>query len=909
MKITGNEVRRQFIEFFEKKYQHTVVPSASLVPGGDQTLLFTNSGMVQFKDVFLGTDVREYSRAVNSQKCMRVAGKHNDLDDVGRDDSHHTFFEMLGNWSFGDYYKEEAITWAWELLTSRWALDKSKLWVTVFEDELNIIPWDEEAFFIWKEQPGIETSHILKFGRKDNLWEMAETGPCGPSSEIHMDFGPQACEKKGVAGHVCKVNGDCHRFVELWNLVFIQYNRIGRDEFLPLPKRHVDTGMGFERIVSVLQEVPSNYRTDLLMPLILRTQELCQATDKQRDANLTPYRVIADHARAASFLIADGVIPGNTGRNYVCRMIIRRAARFGSKLGLDRSFLAEIALKVIDGYSESYPELRKNQKMIISHIQKEEEQFHKTLQNADMRLEELIEGLKNTGSKVLDGESCFELYATHGLPLEITKDILSERGYQVSEQGFHVAMEKHKTKSAPVKNKQKKNETSAEKYRALFEKLTTSKALSPSGVINDPYTSLTVKGNVLAIIKDGMEENIAHAGSEVEILVPATPFYLESGGQVADQGLIEAEDGTWKIEIFDVFRPAPGIVMHKGKVANGIVKVADEAVVSVDKQRRDSIMRNHSATHLLHAALQKIIGDTVRQAGSLVAEDRLRFDFTHPAALSEEEIKRVEEEVNKAILSGMNRETREEDLKAATKAGAMALFGEKYGNIVRTVTFGTDRTFSYELCGGTHVENSSQIGLFMILSESSVAAGIRRIEAVTGWEAYKFAQKRIDLVSKIAQYLHVKIEDVYRAVIDLDDEGQKKEKEILNLQNSLIISSIASLFEKIIEIKGVDVLASMIKDVSPEKLRTISDQFRAKYPNGVAILGTVHQEKPFMVVSSSETAVQKGLDAKKLIDALAPIMDGRGGGNQHMAQAGGRNPEALPIVIDKSPKIISDLLG
>jgi alanyl-tRNA synthetase len=422
---SGSQIRKEFIDFFVKR-GHTVVPSSSLVPGGDQTLLFTNAGMVQFKDVFLGTDHRSYTRAVDSQKCMRVAGKHNDLDDVGRDDSHHTFFEMLGNWSFGDYHKKEAITWAWELLTGEWGLDKDKLWTTCFKDDKGDIPTDEEAATIWRQQPGINPEHVMYFGRKDNFWEMADTGPCGPCSEIHMDRGAEFCDKKDVPGHVCRVNGDCKRYLELWNLVFIQYNRLSATKLEPLPAAHVDTGMGFERIVSVLQGVTSNYKTDLLLPLIEIVQQLSGHTEAERESNLTPYRVVADHARAATFLVADGVVPGNTGRNYVCRMIIRRAARFGSKLGLNKPFLAKVAEKVIETYGEAYPEVLKNKQTILDNLTREEKRFQRTVDAGLARLEELLAEVKASGQKVLDGRKAFDLYATHGLPLELTRDVARE---------------------------------------------------------------------------------------------------------------------------------------------------------------------------------------------------------------------------------------------------------------------------------------------------------------------------------------------------------------------------------------------------------------------------------------------------------------------------------------------------
>ena len=485
--LTGNQIRQEFIEFFKGK-GHQFVPSSSLVPGGDQTLLFTNAGMVQFKDVFLGADKRNYTRAVNSQKCMRVAGKHNDLDDVGRDDLHHTFFEMLGNWSFGDYYKKDAIAWAWELLTKVWGVDKSRLWVTCFKDEKGQVETDQEAADNWKLQPGIDPDHILFFGRKDNFWEMADTGPCGPCSEVHYDKGPEYCDKQDDPKHICGVNSDCHRYLELWNLVFIQYNRISPTNLEPLPARHVDTGMGFERIVSVLQNVDSNYRTDLFFPLIEKVRELSGHTEKERDENFTPYRVVADHARAASFLIADGVVPGNIGRNYICRMIIRRAARFGSKLGLKEPFLGKIAEIVIEQYGGAYPEIVKNRKTIINNLTREEERFQNTVESGLSHLEDAVQDLNKIGKSELDGKLAFDLYATHGLPLEITRDVLREKNLEVDQKGFFDAMEEHRVNSGAGKEFGPMGGEDAEFYSNLGDLLRKEKRLDENGVKYDPYT-------------------------------------------------------------------------------------------------------------------------------------------------------------------------------------------------------------------------------------------------------------------------------------------------------------------------------------------------------------------------------------------------------------------------------------
>jgi len=621
--LSGAEIRQNFIDFF-LEHRHTFVPSSSLVPGGDQTLLFTNAGMVQFKDVFLGIDKRPYTRAANSQKCMRVAGKHNDLDEVGRDDTHHTFFEMLGNWSFGDYYKKEAIAWAWQLLTEVWGLPKDRLWTTCFRDEKGEIPQDDEAAEYWRQQPGIDPNHVIFFGRKDNFWEMAETGPCGPCSEIHLDRGIEHCNMQDVPGHKCGVNKECTRFLELWNLVFIQYNRLNPTQLEPLPAKHVDTGMGFERIVSVLQGVDSNYRTDLLWPLIQKTQELTGQTDAEREANFTPYRVIADHARTAAFLIADGVVPGNIGRNYVCRMIIRRAARFGNKIGLDDPFLAKVAEKLVEIYGDFYPELKRNQSAIYTNLTSEEERFRRTVESGVTKLENQLTRLIASGERILPGEQAFDLYATYGLPLEITRDIAREQALDVDEAGFKLAMDKHRLASGAGEAFGLLGGEDVDIYRRLLKNLQAQGKLDADGVSYNPYEWLEVEGPVLALVRQGEEVEQAKPGDKVEILLPETGFYIESGGQVSDIGtIVSSSEPRWEISVTDMRRPAAGVIVHIGNVVRGSPKTGDPAIAAVDRQRRRDIMRNHTATHLLHRSLQMVLGGHVAQKGSNITAERL----------------------------------------------------------------------------------------------------------------------------------------------------------------------------------------------------------------------------------------------------------------------------------------------
>jgi alanyl-tRNA synthetase len=895
--FSGAKIRQTFVDYFVEQ-GHTFVPSSSLVPGGDQTLLFTNAGMVQFKDVFLGTDKRPYTRAVNSQKCMRVAGKHNDLDDVGRDDTHHTFFEMLGNWSFGDYYKKEAIQWAWDLLTNVWRLPKNRMWATCFRDDKGDIPQDEEAAEHWRSQPGMDPAHVLYFGRKDNFWEMAETGPCGPCSEIHYDRGPEYCNMQDVPGHTCKVNGDCTRFLELWNLVFIQYNRLGPIQLEPLPARHVDTGMGLDRLASLLQGVDSNYKSDLLFPLLRATQELTGHTDAEREANLTPYRVIADHSRAAAFLIADGVVPGNTGRNYVCRMIIRRAARFGSKIGLREPFLAKIAGQVITQYGDFYPELVRNRATILSNLTREEQRFQRTVEGGVAKLENMLERLNGSGRRILPGDQAFELYATYGLPLEITRDIAREQGLDVDESGFREAMEKHRLASGAGEAFGPLGGEDVEVYREVMNSLSAAGKLPPEGVRYNPYEWLEVEGPLLALFKEGSAVEEAQTGDQVEVLLPETGFYVESGGQVSDTGIIYSTSGAgWEIRVEDMRKPAAGIIVHAGRVTQGSPRVGDAAVGLVDLQRRRDIMRNHTATHLLHAELRALLGEHARQAGSLVAPDRLRFDFTHPEALTPEQIERIEAGVNRDILGDFHLHITYKSQKEAIAEGAMALFGEKYGETVRTIAIGGDRMdqpFSYELCGGTHVEETGDIGVFIITSEGSAAAGIRRIEAVTGRGAYELIQRRFRALKQTASLLAAAPEETPAKAGALLDSLAEAQKQISALRRELAAQAFDRLLEGAAEVKGVRVLASSLPGADADTLRAMSDRFRQRFTSGVALLASVGSDgRPMLVAAVSEDLVRRGLNAGELVKIAAQPLGGSGGGRPTLAQAGGKDASRL----------------
>ncbi|NIM92459.1 MAG: alanine--tRNA ligase [Anaerolineales bacterium] len=890
-KWTGREVREAFLDFFAEQ-GHKIVPSSSLVPVDDPTLLFTNAGMVQFKDVFLGTGTRPYTRATDSQKCMRVAGKHNDLDDVGRDDSHHTFFEMLGNWSFGDYYKEEAITWAWQLLTDIWELPKERLWATVFEDEKGEIPRDDEAAEIWSRQPGFVQDHILFFGREENFWEMAEKGPCGPDSEIHYDRGEEYCEKQEVEGHVCMVNGDCGRYLELWNLVFIQYNRVSPTELVPLPMKHVDTGMGFERIVSVLQDVDSNYKTDLFTPMMDQIQEMAGHSDDDREQFFTPYRVIADHSRAAAFLIADGVVPGNTGRNYVCRMVIRRASRFGSMLDFNEPFLASIANTVIESYGDVYPELVRNRAAILQTITEEEIRFRRTVDVGLSRLESYIQDLKTAGEKILPGDDAFDLYATYGLPLEISRDVAREDGLEVDEVGFSESMDAHRFVSGAGRDLGELSEEDATLYQELLTSLKDSSDLDPEGVLYNPYDDSLVEGSILAILYDGELVEEADTGDRILLLIPETHFYLEAGGQVSDKGTIQAIDKpSWNIDIEDVVQPVDGLILHSGLVTQGKPRRGDAFRAVVDHSRRLDIMRNHTATHLLHAGLQSILGEHARQAGSLVAPDRLRFDFTHPTAMTVEELDRLETIVNESILGDYEVQVGFSSQKEALESGAMALFGETYGETVRTITVAGEERISYELCGGTHVPRTSVVGSFLILNEGSVAAGIRRIEAVTGRGAIELMRSRRGMLQRLATRITAPVESLEDRIDLLITERDKLLKSGVELRARLAFVAYQSL--ELEDFEGVSIKMGTIPDADMDTLRKLTDRFRDEHQTGIIVLASDKDQGPLIVAAVSRNLVDLGISADELVKVVAAEVGGSGGGRSDMAQAGGGDVERL----------------
>jgi alanyl-tRNA synthetase len=722
---------------------------------------------------------------------------------------------------------------------------------------------------------------------------MADTGPCGPDSEIHLDRGPEFCDKADVEGHVCWVNGDCHRYLELWNLVFIQYNRTSPTDLKPLPARHVDTGLGFDRIVSILQGVSSNYRTDLFMPMIERVQELAGHSNVEREAQITPYRVIADHARAAAFLIADGVVPGNVGRNYVSRMIIRRASRFGSMIGLNEPFLAEVARTVIEEYGAAYPELVRNAGAITQTLTEEEQRFHRTIDTGISHLGDLMERVRGENQATLPGDATFELYATFGLPLEITRDIARENGLDVDEAGFQAAMEEHREASNTGDELDDQMQERVEVFQKLYASLKAGGKLPQGGVQYDPYSAASAQGSVLALLREGELVDQAEDGEKVGIVLPSTPFYVEAGGQVSDTGVIRSANGEdWTIDIIDTRQPVAGLVVHYGTISSGPVHAGDEAVATINTERRFDIMRNHTATHLLHAALREILGDHVRQAGSLVAPDRLRFDFTHSHAMSAEEIRQVEDWVNEAILSNYQLTIVHKSLKTAVDEGAMALFGETYGETVRTISIGDGKRISYELCGGTHVDETGVIGPFLVASEGSVAAGIRRIEALTGRGALSAIRDRLSTLETTARQLETGQLEVPARVQQLIDERDALHRALNQSRKDEALTAFGQLEPR--EVSGVQVLTGIIPAADAELLRELADRFRSAHELSAVVLGLINDGKPMIIAALSDQLVERGLHAGQLVKMIAGVVGGSGGGKPGLAQAGGKDANALP---------------
>lgn len=885
---TSNEIRDAFLDFFHE-VRHEVVPSAPLPNFGNPTLLFTNAGMNQFVDVFLGKEKRPYSRATTSQKCMRVQGKHNDLENVGPSPRHHTFFEMLGNFSFGDYFKRDAIRYAYDFMTKVCGVDPARLWYTVHKS-------DDDAERIWVEEVGVPAERVLRMGDKTNFWMMGEVGPCGPTSEIHYDWGPEFCTCGELDCGVLIDNG-CGRWLEVWNLVFMQFNQDENGNRTPLPKPGVDTGMGLERLTSVIQNAPSNYETDLFTPALDKVQELLGDSAEQRQEKYVGYRVIGDHGRAATFMIADGVRPGNTGASYVLRMVIRRAARFGRKIGFEKPFLAEVAQVFIDQMGHAYPELRNRQDHIKHTLTQEEDRFARTLDSGLNQLNQIMAELRETGQTEIDGQTAFNLYATHGLPLEITRDVVQEQGFTVDEKGFAAAREAHAIASGSGAFGQ--YDTGDNVYSQLLARLHDSGTLE-GGVEYDPYMGSALESEILGLIVDGQITDSAGRGDKVEVVTATTCFYVEAGGEVSDTGWIRTPSGEFRVD--DTRQPMRGLIVHVGELIKGGLQIGQMARLYVDDRRRSDIRRNHTATHILHKELRTHLGTHVTQAGSLVAPDRLRFDFSHGQGVDRVTLGQIEAAINEAILTDYPVQVEYMGQKEAIAAGAMALFGEKYGDIVRTVQIGEagEPRYSFELCGGLHVDHTGDIGLFRFVSEGAVSAGVRRVEAVTGHGARQLVAERLDLLDRLGHILNAPLNQLENRLETILAENRALQKEIERLQREQAKGQMGDLLSQVRQVAGVNVLAVQVQAANADNLREMADWFRDKVGSGVAVLGAVIEARPQFVATVTEDLIKRGVKAGDLVREVAKVVGGGGGGRPNLAQAGGKDVskmgEALAIV-------------
>ncbi len=870
--MTANEIRQQFIDFFVSK-GHTFVPSAPVIPQDDPTLLFTNAGMNQFKDIFLGKGKRDYTRAVNSQKCIRVSGKHNDLEEVGRDTYHHTFFEMLGNWSFGDYYKKEAIEWAWELLTEVWKLPKEKLYATVHHT-------DDEAAELWKKVTDIAPEHVLKFGDKDNFWEMGPVGPCGPCSEIHIDLGEAFCDKKGEK-HTCGVNGDCGRYIELWNLVFIQFNRDEQGELHPLPAKHVDTGAGFERLVAVLQGKNSNYDTDVFMPILEAIGQLV-GQDYHQSPEQMAFRVIADHIRMLTFSIADGGLPSNEGRGYVMRRILRRAARYGRKLNLHEPFMYKLVPTVVQMMGDVYPEIRERQEHIMAVIRSEEEHFNQTLDRGLEIFEKIKNDLKQRGETVIPGNEVFRLYDTYGFPVDLTRILAEENGLTLDMKGFEEQMEQQRQR-ARAASKFVMDEDEQE-WIVLKE--------GPDSQFVG-YEKLSVETQIM---------RYRQTGEHLQVVLQETPFYAESGGQVGDKGTIKGKNFT--LQVVDTQKEGDHIVHLCQPVAN--FQPEDGKVqAEVLSSARRSTQKNHTATHLLHAALRQVLGTHVTQAGSLVEPERLRFDFTHYDKLTTEQIREIEQIVNRKIQENIPLQITFEKFSEAKKKGAMALFGEKYGDVVRTIKIDD---FSFELCGGTHVQATGEIGVFIILYEAGIAAGVRRIEAITGEKAVAYIQNSKHILQQLSDTLNASNDELLPKVEQLLNEKRQLEKELQKARAARLQAGVDELLAQAQTVNGLNLLIHEFTDVNMDQLKSLGDKLREKAKNLVALLITENEQKLNMVCVVSDDLIQsKKLNAGNLVREVSKQVGGGGGGRPHLATAGGKQVQNKDKAIQYLKKLLSEI--
>jgi alanyl-tRNA synthetase len=865
MSLAASEIRETFLRFFERR-GHRRVSSSSLVPEGDPTLLFTNAGMVQFKRTFLGEETRDYNTAVTSQKCMRVSGKHNDLENVGRTPRHLTFFEMLGNFSFGDYFKRESIEYAWELVTGGFGIDAERLVVSIFRD-------DDEAHDIWREQIGLPDEKVLRFGEYENFWSMGDTGPCGPCTEIHIDFG----ENPHCASEICDPACGCGRWLEIWNLVFMQFDRDAAGNMTPLPKASVDTGTSLERLASVIQGVPSVFDADIFAAVMRRIQDIsgvARGSDPETDVSLN---VVADHIRALTFLIGDGVLPANEGRGYVLRRILRRAARHGVLIGVERPFLHEVAGVVIDEMRDAYPELAERRAFIGDRIRREEERFLETLTKGLALLEDEIAEHEARGETRLPGAVVFKLYDTFGFPVDLTEDILRGRDMVHDQAGFDTAMEQQRAR-ARAAWKGSGDARVDEVYGRIAADLKT---------IFRGYETLELDATVRALLVDGQLRDVAREGEEVEVALDETPFYAESGGQVGDRGTLATETGC--IAIRDTQRPTGELVVHRGRVERGEIRVDSAARLAVDAEARADTVRNHSGTHLLHAALREVLGAQAMQKGSLVAPDRLRFDFTHDTPLSDQEIARIEDLANAWIERDAPARARQMSYPDAIAAGAVAIFEEKYGDEVRVISFGD---FSTELCGGTHAGATGEIGLLKIVSQSGIAAGVRRIEALTGRGALGHVRQQERTLQRVASLLKAPVGELPARVEKLLEERRAAEQQLSALRAIQRGAESADLTAGVREVAGVRVIAAAVDGASGADLRSMVDDLRARLGSGVVLLAVPGEGRVSLALGVTKDLARE-LRAGDLVREVAKVVGGKGGGRPDFAQAGGDKPEKL----------------
>jgi len=877
MVLKGREIRKRFLDYFAER-GHEIVPSSSLVPVNDPTLLFANAGMNQFKEVFLGIEPRSRRRAVTSQKCVRAGGKHNDLENVGHTARHHVFFEMLGNFSFGDYFKKDAIAFAWEFLTRDMGLDPKALYSTIYKD-------DDEAFALWHDMIGLPESRIVRLGEKDNFWSMGDTGPCGPCSEVVIDRGPESsCGRPDCSIETC----GCDRWLELWNLVFMQYNRDETGKITPLPKPSIDTGMGLERITAVKQDVPTSFDTDLFVPIIRLVEQLSGKKYGGDDVPPFPFRIIADHGRACVFMIADGVLPSNEGRGYVLRRVLRRAVRYGKILGIDDLFMYKVVPVVIDIMGDFYPELASKADLVSRVMSLEEKRFRNTLAEGTRRVEELIAQARSQGLKSLAGRDAFLFYDTYGFPIDLTEDMAAEAGLSVDRSTFEKAMEEQRERARAARHVE-----GPEALTALARELDDVRTSEFTG-----YSHFEEATKVAAILVEGARTPSAGAGQKASIILERTPFYSESGGQAGDRGAISSHSGSFQVEATHSI--LEGRVLHEGRVGSGEITEGDEVRAVIDAANRMSTMRNHSATHLLHRSLRLVLGDHVNQAGSLVTPSRLRFDFTHFSALSPDEIRRTEDIANSQVLAGLPVAAEQMSLDDAKRRGATALFGEKYGRRVRVVTMGD---FSMELCGGTHVRNTGEIGLIKIVSESSIGSGIRRIEAVTGMGALGYTRQVEDQLAQVAGALKVSPQESPGRVLDLVEKVRDQSREIESLRLGTAKSAADTIAARARDEKGVRIAGDVVDLGSIEEMRSLGDLVRDRLQAGVVILGARIDDKAALVVMASKEAVARGIHAGRIAKEAAAVVGGNGGGRPDMAQAGGKDAAETRAAVARAVEV------